>query len=300
MPLVHFIKVLMFLTGKWWGRRDVTPVVGLHGFEDNAGTFDRLAPLLDIPGFLALDAPGHGKSSHIPYGMSYTFIDFVIALRRVVQHHGWSKFSLIGHSFGSTTSHIYSSLYPSDIDKFVSLDCARTLMALYDTRGMRGLPLIKKIAEVTIKADKDVGKEPPSYSYDDMVDAWCKASQYSVAKEHAQPLLERGSVAHPRQPNSFYFRRDPKLRYGDFCRPNLETLEESARNIKCHVLSILGTEGFVNLLADEAGGKAYSQLEELVRKSAASYNRVDVKGTHHVHLNNPERVAPHINTFLAQ
>ncbi|XP_034231625.1 probable serine hydrolase [Thrips palmi] len=288
------------ISGKWWGRRDVTPVLGLHGFEDNAGTYDGLASLLDVPGFLALDAPGHGKSSHAPCGMAYTFIDFVIALRRVVQHYGWSKLSIIGHSFGSATTHIYSSLYPSNVDKFVSLDCARTLMALYPTRGKYGLSLLKKISEVTIKADRDVGKDPPAYTYENMVDAFCKATQDSVEKEHAGPLLQRGSMAHPQQPQNFYFSRDSKLRYGDFCRPNLETLQESAKNIKCHVLTVLGTQGFVNVLSDADAGKAYFHLEKLVEKSAASYSRVNVEGTHHVHLNNPERVAPHINKFLAQ
>lgn len=288
------------ISGKWWGRRDVTPVIGLHGFEDNAGTFDRLAPLLDVPAFLALDALGHGKSSHAPFGMAYNFSDFVIALRRVVQHYGWTKFSIIGHSFGSTTGHMYSSLYPSDVDKFVSLDCARTLMALLPTRGEIGLPLLQKQIEIILKADQDVGKEPPAYTYENMVDAFCSATSDSVAKEHAHPLLERGSIEHPQKPNYFYFRRDAKLRYGDFCRPNLEILEESAKNIKCHVLSILGTKGFINMLRKEAPGVAHSHLEELIKKSAASYKRLDVEGTHHVHLNNPERVAPHINQFLAQ
>lgn len=289
----------LYITGKWWGKKDITPVVGLHGFEDNAGTFDRLAPLLDVPGFLALDAPGHGKSSHFPRGMVYHFPDFVFTLRRLVLNAGWQKISIVGHSFGSAMGHIYSSLYPLDVEKFVSLDCARTVMATTGSRGATGLALLRKISQNSLKADGDVSKVPPAYSAEHILDAFCKATLGSVSKEHAQPLLQRGITAHPSKPDHFYFTRDPKLRYAEFNRPNLEILEESAQNIKCHVITILGTEGFVKMMADLVPGKAFFRMEELIKNSAASYRRFDVEGSHHVHLNNPERVAPLINKFLA-
>lgn len=59
-----------FVAGKWYGDRNQTPVIALHGWQDNAGSFDRLIPLLPpcIP-ILAIDLPGHGKSSHYPTGM---------------------------------------------------------------------------------------------------------------------------------------------------------------------------------------------------------------------------------------
>ena len=50
------------VAGKWYGDRDKQPVLALHGREDNAGTFDRLIPLMPrtIPVF-AIDFPGHGR-----------------------------------------------------------------------------------------------------------------------------------------------------------------------------------------------------------------------------------------------
>lgn len=286
------MSVFPSLSGKWWGRKDVTPVIGLHGFEDNAGTFDRLVPLLNVQAFLALDAPGHGRSSHIPNGMVYTFIDFIVSLRRVIQHYGWQRFSIIGHSYGSAMGHIYSSLYPSEVAKFVSLDCARTLMS---TMGNSGLRII---TEKSLKSDKDILKDPPAYTSEEIVDAFCTATLDSVQKEYAEPLLTRGLNVHPKRPNHFYFSRDPKLRFGDFHRPNNELLTESAKNLKCDVLAILGTEGFINLAPDSEASKTFFRFEELLKKSAASYERHDVEGSHHVHLNNPERVAPLVNKFL--
>ena len=53
------------IAAKAWGPEDGKPFLGLHGWLDNANTFDTLAPLLpENIRFIAIDFPGHGKSSH--------------------------------------------------------------------------------------------------------------------------------------------------------------------------------------------------------------------------------------------
>jgi pimeloyl-ACP methyl ester carboxylesterase len=85
------------LAGKWWGDSSVQPVIGLHGWEDNANTFATLAPLLSTPSFLAIDYMSHGLSSDFPAVGAYHFLDFVILLRRIADHCKWTKLSLIGN-----------------------------------------------------------------------------------------------------------------------------------------------------------------------------------------------------------
>lgn len=72
------------IAGKWYGDQSEQPVLAIHGWQDNAGTFDRLLPLLPatIP-ILAIDLPGHGHSTPYPTGMvcSEIFgrkIDFIV------------------------------------------------------------------------------------------------------------------------------------------------------------------------------------------------------------------------------
>lgn len=85
----------MINLGKWWGPIDQQPLVALHGWQDNAGTFDRLIPLLPPNlAILAIDMPGHGLSSHLPTGQFYyVFWDGLIILRRITKYYKWNKVS---------------------------------------------------------------------------------------------------------------------------------------------------------------------------------------------------------------
>ncbi len=61
-----------------WGDPAGVPVLGLHGWQDNAATFTGLAPHLDGIYLVALDLPGHGRSDWRPPGMAYGFLDWVV------------------------------------------------------------------------------------------------------------------------------------------------------------------------------------------------------------------------------
>lgn len=89
----------------------------LHGWQDNAGTFDRLIPLLPKEfSYLAIDLPGHGLSSQIPAGMQYHTIDKIYTINHLLKEYNWDKVSLIGHSLGSIISFLFTSVFPSKVD----------------------------------------------------------------------------------------------------------------------------------------------------------------------------------------
>lgn len=85
----------MINLGKWWGPTNKQPIVAIHGWQDNAGTFDNLAPLLPSNiAILCIDLPGHGLSSHLSDGQFYyVFWDGVHILRRIVKYYKWNKVS---------------------------------------------------------------------------------------------------------------------------------------------------------------------------------------------------------------
>lgn len=98
----HFLTInFVLLKAKVWGPPDGLPVFAIHGWLDNAGTFDTLIPLLPKNlRIVAVDIPGHGYSDPFPPDIAYNFVDCILAIERLARHFEWNKFSLIGHSLG--------------------------------------------------------------------------------------------------------------------------------------------------------------------------------------------------------
>ncbi|EAW73255.1 hCG1987678, isoform CRA_a [Homo sapiens] len=89
------------IAAKAWGSLQGPPVLCLHGWLDNASSFDRLIPLLPQDFYyVAMDFGGHGLSSHYSPGVPYYLQTFVSEIRRVVAALKWNRFSILGHSFG--------------------------------------------------------------------------------------------------------------------------------------------------------------------------------------------------------
>lgn len=89
-------------SAKMWGPTDGQPVFALHGWLDNAGTFDNLIPLLPQNlQIVAVDTVGHGLSDHFPPDVAYNFFDSLLAIERFAKLLKWEKFSFIGHSMGA-------------------------------------------------------------------------------------------------------------------------------------------------------------------------------------------------------
>lgn len=90
------------VSGKWYGNRSEKPIIALHGWLDNAATFDRLIPLLPQKvAIFSIDLPGHGRSSHFPKGIHYyIYWDYIPVIRRIIKHFGWQMVTILGHSMG--------------------------------------------------------------------------------------------------------------------------------------------------------------------------------------------------------
>lgn len=142
------------LAAKSWHEEtdDCKRLLALHGWMDNAGSFDKLMPKIKHKNGLyivALDLPGHGKSSQLPPGSSYSDLNIIMEVRRCLIELNWvqpfkkdlnggangsnlqdnssqndskKKFSIIGHSLGAGLAMFYASLYPDDVEEVILLD----------------------------------------------------------------------------------------------------------------------------------------------------------------------------------
>ncbi|NXK92892.1 SEHL2 protein, partial [Formicarius rufipectus] len=131
------------IAAKAWGPLEGHPVLCLHGWLDNANTFDKLIPLLPTDCYyVAMDFSGHGLSSHRPAGCPYHFLDYVTDVRRVVAALQWRRFTLMGHSMVLNLSFSYCFispqfcfLYPEMVDKLILLESVGFLLAPEDTEA---------------------------------------------------------------------------------------------------------------------------------------------------------------------
>jgi pimeloyl-ACP methyl ester carboxylesterase len=106
-----------------WGQGNPIKVLCCHGWLDNSNSFSYLGPLLaDKFGFdvVAIDHPGHGRSSHFHQLTSYSI--FGSFLFPAQEHLGWSKSHVIGHSMGANLSLVFAGSFPERVEKLVLIE----------------------------------------------------------------------------------------------------------------------------------------------------------------------------------
>ena len=103
-----------------WGAGE--PVLALHGWLDNAGSFNLLAPRLAGCHVIALDSAGHGLSGSRSPDASYNIWQEVGDVLDVADQLGWERFSLLGHSRGAAVSTLFAGAFPDRVKRMVYID----------------------------------------------------------------------------------------------------------------------------------------------------------------------------------
>uniref|UniRef100_A0A1A9X531 AB hydrolase-1 domain-containing protein n=1 Tax=Glossina brevipalpis TaxID=37001 RepID=A0A1A9X531_9MUSC len=279
------------LAGKWYGPQKIQPVLGLHGWQDNAGTYDLLAPLLpsDVA-FLSVDLPGHGLSSRLPAGCYYNSLDNVYLIRLIMKQYKWKKIYLIGHSMSSIIGFVFAALFPTEIGMLIGIDALKPhqrspqkILHSVETR------LIGFLKEDERNRNKD---EPPCYTYDELIERVHVGSFLSLNKDLCKHMVARNIQKSLKYPDKYYFTRDRRLKFYNYTVGSQELCNEMAKRITCPYLFIK-SRGSV-YFEDK---KYYDEtLNILATKKNFEYFECD--GTHHIHMNNPEIVAGPIVDFI--
>ncbi|XP_071542219.1 probable serine hydrolase isoform X2 [Panulirus ornatus] len=275
------------IAGKIWNEGGF-PILGLHGWMDNAGTWDCVAPLLPKNfSLISIDFLGHGFSSANPIGASSHFMDLVLVMERVVQHFGWKEVNLLGHSMGGCSAMLYAATFPEKVRKVIMIDVIKPLS--YDAadqpeRSAKGI-------QELMAAETIIGRNRNCYEYCDILNKMVKSYGSSLTEEAAKILLKRGSVKHT---NGLYsFNYDPRLKTKNIIGMTLEQQKAFANRLQCELLIIKALSGPMY-----EGRELYDEILGIYKKKPKCFYYKEVEGTHHVHLNCPEIVAPIICEFI--
>lgn len=221
----------------------------------------------------------------------YIFWDGIQVIRRIAKFFQWERVTLLGHSLGGALSFMYASCFPKDVEKLIMIDIAGPTVRDQAKIASSVGPSIDKMLQYETLSPSKV----PCYEYEEMIDLVVDAYEGSVTRESVKILMKRGMACAPKElhKNGFHFVRDLRLKVAAMGMFSVEQVLAYAGQIKCEVLNIRGLPGKSFSDAD-----VYSKVIEAMQKSAKRVVYEKIPGTHHLHLNTPERVCGAITEFL--
>lgn len=280
-----------YVAGKWWGDKTKRPVLALHGWQDNAGSFDTLIPLLpDHVGYLAIDLPGHGLSSHFPAGMTYSTVDFVLTIELIRRQFNWDRMSLMAHSMGSQISFYYLAARPDICDMAIGIDVLKPLVRTPQRNFNDFIKVVDKMLVHNSRSEKPT--PPPSYTREKLIELMFDGTKKSVSRETAPYLLTRSVQESSEHPGKYFFRRDNRLKVFNYAITFHELNLHMAKQIVAPYLFIKATN------APYFEDKKYFDETICALQTNPQFELMLAEGTHHIHLTEPTKISGKVSEFI--
>lgn len=259
------------LRAQLWGDDAAPPLLALHGWLDNAGSYALLAPLLaERWQVIALELPGHGHSGHLPAGINYHFVDYVSAVVAAAEALHLERYALLGHSLGAGIASLVAAAKPQSIDRLFLIEGLGPL-------GDDGSHTLQRFRDA-FAASATNGKSLRVFrDIEQAISARTLAS--GLRADLARPIVERGLTE---VDGGYRWRSDPRL-----TRPSALRLAES------QIRTLLGgIESDTQLLLSNPMTPYLPSV--LMQERAQLVRHITVEhmdGGHHLHLEHPEAVA---------
>jgi len=105
-----------------WGEPGERPVIAMHGWLDNAGSFEPLGPALTGCHVIAFDAAGHGRSQNRSADAGYNIWQEIGDILELAELLAWPRFSLLGHSRGAAVATLFAGTFPLRTDRLLLIE----------------------------------------------------------------------------------------------------------------------------------------------------------------------------------
>lgn len=266
------------IAAKQYGNKEGIPTLAVHGWLDNANSFDLIADKLDRLNLVVIDLPGHGKSSHYENHNYFHFVDYILDLIEITRVLKWEKFNLLGHSLGAALCSILAGTYPEIVNK----------LALIDGIGPIHFEAIDGPMQLRAATEKVLSNTSNIPHYSNIEEAAVARANSKISKlpiECARILVERGLK---KIGSEFTWNNDPKLMHASANKSTEEQVLPFLKNITCSTLLLLPEEG-------------YNFGNDITKKRISCVENIEViklQGGHHVHMEHPEVVVNHLEKFF--
>lgn len=267
------------LTAKQWGNPGGEPAIGLHGWLDNANTFDRLAPLLPELNLIALDFAGHGYSDHRAEGVHYHPLYDIQDVLAVANALNWHQFHVIGHSMGAAIASELSAMFPDRVRSAVQID---------GFLATGGNTPEDRIEQSRLAVEKILNPHHQARVFDSeaaMAKRVTEATDQSMAA--AGLLVARGNKA---VDGGITWRSDPRIRYPTPLRHSRDQIDLLLKDSTSPSL----------LIVAEQGDTWYQGEIDNAKQHHPNLTVKRMRGPHHIHLETDfvDEVAGIIRAFL--
>ncbi len=262
------------LTGRQYGQPGGRPVLALHGWMDHADSFAPMAPLLDHCHLIALDLPGHGNTAMGEQGHWFHYIDNVALVFQLLNALGWDRCHLIGHSMGGGLSALAAAAFPDRVDSLVSIDMLGPIASPPEQA-------VSQLRKGII--DRAQGLKQRFFATEEETLAARENPHFPIAL--CRILGPRGIEKTER---GFSWRGDRRLKWGSLQRFTEDQVRAVLESIKCPSLVLLAEQ------------ERYPQMTKLLATRQGLVENETVitgPGGHHLHMENPQICADHINEF---
>ncbi len=265
--------------GKIWGSQEKPVILALHGWLDNAASFDLLAPLLSKYRIIAIDQCGHGKSQHRPLGVPYHFVDYVADAFHVADELGLNEFILMGHSMGANVATTMAGTIPERIKALLLIEGFGPATRAIDQTAVNLRESIEKFAAADSKKKRYA-------DFQTLVKARLQG-YWPLTEEAAELLCGRGCIE---KDGKYTWSSDPRI---NFTSP-LRMSEEQAAFVRSQIVSptqiIVGEKGIAPQVSADKKPLNEFKTAEIAR----------LEGKHHLHMERErvQSVADVLNAFL--
>ncbi|KAG7205188.1 hypothetical protein KM043_018277 [Ampulex compressa] len=278
------------ISGKLWGAQDIQPILALHGWQDNCGSFDKLAPLLvDNAPVLAIDHPGHGWSSWLPPGIIYQELMYLSVIERLRRHFKWEKLKIIAHSMSAQIMFYYAALYPELVQFVVALDVFKIPSNI--TNKHRSL-LIDSI-NMFFKLEEYTGP-PITYTQDEIKERRMnkKYTLIPLNEEASEIIMIRG--AKQVDNGRYVYNRDPRVKFVPYTTPfSHPEVQELSKYIMCPYIIVKAKDA--QHFEDK---RNFYDIVNIMQENNTDVHYIEVDGPHHFHITDAEKVAEAIKPFI--
>ncbi|KAF2895365.1 hypothetical protein ILUMI_10819 [Ignelater luminosus] len=281
------------IAAKAYGNKKHPPVLLIHGWADNAGSFDKLIPFLPTTFYyICIDLPGHGRSSQFPPSLPFHTLNVVFLYKLIVDYLRRDKYIIIAHSWSIATTIIFTQLYPDTVSKLILLDPQYWLLVSADgfkEHVVEQLNNIIKLNSTPLQKTRRIN----TYA-----EAFKKIQDggfgRNLDKEAVEALLKRSLIE--TEGGQFYFTNDLRLKVVPM---NLMQTERFFNDlikmypIECPVLAIVATK----IPAPLRVIRTVSIINTIQKKNTKCVLK-KVRGDHDIHMKQPKVVASLISSFL--